>query len=325
MKASTSLQARVEQFLVERRRLGFALRSSARSLRSFVRHARAVGHCGPLTLEVMTDWARRDSHGSDDPHTWARRLKRLRSFTRWLRQFEPRTEIPDSTIFGRLPERQAPHIYSEREIVELLAAARRLGPASTLRGVVFEALFGLIASCGMRISEALALRNEDVDFSHRMLTIRKAKFGKSRQVPMHPSTVEALRRYRRACNLAGESAAPDAAFFIGTRGRRHGLPLGERQVHRVFVALRQQLGWPNRGTHHAPRIHDLRHTFIVRRIAEWQAQGVDIDQAMLSLSTYVGHAEVGNTYWYLSAAPELMTVAADRFASFVAQTEVAHA
>lgn len=325
MKASTSLHARVEQFLIERRRLGFVLRGPACSLRGFVRHIQAVGHRGPLTVEVMTDWARRDSHGSDDPHTWARRLKHLRSFTRWLRQFEPRTEVPDNTIFGRIPERQAPHIYGEPEIVDLLAAARRLGPALTLRGVVFETLFGLIASSGLRIGEALALRNEDVDLSRGMLSIRKAKFGKSRQVPMHPSTIEALRCYRCTRDLAGESAAPEAAFFIGTRGRRHGLPLGERQVHRVFVALRQQLGWRNRGNHHAPRIHDLRHTFVVRRIAQWQAQGVDLDQAMLSLSTYVGHAEVGNTYWYLSAAPELMAVAAGRFASFVAQTEVSHA
>lgn len=325
MKASTSLHARAEQYLVERRRLGFALRTPACSLRGFVRHIQVVGHRGPLTIEVMTDWARRDSHGSDDPHTWARRLKHLRSFTRWLQQFEPRTEVPDHTIFGRIPERQAPHIYSEPEIVDLLAAARRLGPALTLRGVVFETLFGLIASCGLRIGEALALRNEDVDLRRGMLTIRKAKFGKSRQVPMHPSTIEALRRYRWTRDLAGESAVPEAAFFVGTRGRRHGLPLGDRQVHRVFVALREQLGWRNRGNHHAPRIHDLRHTFVVRRIAQWQTQGVDVDQAMLSLSTYVGHAEVGNTYWYLSAAPELMAVAAGRFASFVAQTEVPHA
>lgn len=177
----------------------------------------------------------------------------------------------------------------------------------------------------MRISEALSLRNEDVDLRRGMLTIRQAKFGKSRQVPMHPSTVGALRHYRWTRDLAGESAAPDAAFFVGTRGRRRGLPLGTRQVHRVFVDLRQQLGWCNRGTHHAPRIHDLRHTFIVRRIVQWQAQGVDADQAMLSLSTYVGHAEVGNIYWYLSVAPELMALAAGRFASFVKPTEVSHA
>lgn len=114
-------------------------------------------------------------------------------------------------------------------------------------------------------------------------------------------------------------------FFVGTRGRRRGTPLGDRQVHRVFTELRERLGWRNRGAHHAPRIHDLRHTFVVRRILLWQAQGVDVDQAMLSLSTYVGHAMVTNTYWYLSAVPELMALAAGRFETFMSLSEVHHA
>ena len=325
MSALTSLQARVERYLVERRRLGFSARSQAYALRSFARHVQAVSHRGPLTVEVMADWARRDSHGSSDPLTWARRLKLLRSFLRWLQQFEPRTEVPDDAIFGRLPERQAPHIYSEREIIDLLAAARRLGPTPGLRGVVFETLFGLIASTGMRISEALSLHNEDVDLKYGMLTIHQTKFGKSRQVPMHLSTVEALRRYRWMRELAGESAQENSPFFVGTRGRRRGLPLSTHQVDRVFAGLREQLGWRNRGTHHAPRIHDLRHSFVVRRIVLWQAQGIDIDQAMLSLSTYVGHAMVTNTYWYLSAVPELMALAAGRFESFMPQPEVSDA
>jgi integrase len=325
MSAATSVLMRVERYLVERRRLGFAERTQTYALRSFARHVQSVGHRGPLTVELMAEWARRDSHGSTEPRTWARRLKILRSFTRWLQQFEPRTEIPDDAIFGQLPARQAPHIYSEREIVDLLAAARRLGPSRGLRGVIFETLFGLIACTGLRIGEALSLRNTDVDLKGGMLTIHQAKFGKSRQVPMHLSTVEALRRYRRLRELIGESVADDAPFFVTTRGRRRGLPLGDRQVHRVFADLRRQLGWRNRGTHHAPRIHDLRHTFIVRRIVLWQAQGVDVDQAMLSLSTYVGHAMVTNTYWYLSAVPELMALAAGRFESFMGKPEVADA
>jgi integrase len=295
MSAPPSLRSRVERYLAQRRLLGFSLRSPAYALRSFARHVQSIGHCGPLTVEVMADWARRDSHGSTDPHTWARRLKHLRSFTRWLQQFEPRTEVPDDAIFGPLPERQAPHIYTQSEIVDLLAAARRLGPASSLRGIVFETLFGLIACTGLRISEALGLRNEDVDLTRGMLTIHQTKFAKSRQVPLHPSALKALRRYRSKCDLAGEFAQQDAPFFFGTRGQRSGLPLGERQVHRVFAELRQRLGWRNRGTHHAARIHDLRHSFVVRRIMHWHAQGVDIDQAMLSLSTYVGHAMVTNT------------------------------
>jgi integrase len=325
MTPETTLQALVERYLDERHRLGFSARTQAYALRSFARHVQTVGHLGPITVEVMADWARHDSHASSDPHTWARRLKVLRSFMHWLVQFEPGTEIPDDAIFGRLPERQAPHIYSEQEIIDLLAAARKLGPAPGLRGIVYETLFGLLASTGMRISEALALTNADADLKRGMLTIHLAKFGKSRQVPLHPSTVEALRHYRWMCDLAGVSAQDDAPFFVGTRGRRRGMPLGDHQVQRVFTELRKRLGWRNRGAHHAPRIHDLRHTFVVRRIVLWQAQGVDVDQAMLSLSTYVGHAMVTNTYWYLSAVPELMALAAGRFESFMSQSGVHHA
>jgi integrase len=323
--STVSLYRRVDDYLAERHRLGFSGRTQAYALRSFAKHVQAVRHRGPLTVEVMVDWARRDSHGSTDPLTWARRLKLLRTFLRWLQQFEPHTEVPDDAIFGHLPERLAPHIYSEQEIVDLLAAARRLGPAQGLRCVVYEAVFGLIASTGMRISEALALCNKDVDLKYGMLTIHQTKFGKSRRVPLHPSTVAALRRYLWMRNLVGNFEQEEAPLFIATRGRRLGLPMDSHQVNRVFAALREQLGWRNRGAHHAPRIHDLRHTFVVRRILLWMTQGVDIDQAMLSLSTYVGHAHVTNTYWYLSAVPELMALAAGRFESYIRQSEVSDA
>ncbi len=325
MNPDTTLQALVERYLDERHRLGFSARTQAYALRSFARHVHAVGHVGPITVEVMADWARSDRYASSDPRTWARRLKLLRSFMRWLLQFEPGCEVPADAIFGRLPERQAPHIYSEQEIIDLLAAARQLGPAPGLRGIVYETLFGLLASTGMRISEALALTNADVDLKQGMLTIHLAKFGKSRQIPLHSSTVEALRVYRGRRDLAGISAQDEAPFFVGTRGRRQGMPLGDRQVRRVFIELRERMGWRNRGAHHAPRIHDLRHTFVVRRIVLWQAQGVDVDQAMLSLSTYVGHAMITNTYWYLSAVPELMALAAGRFETFMSLSEVRHA
>lgn len=325
MSAPHSLHARVERYLTERRGLGFGLRSAGYVLRGFARYVQHIGHHGPLTVEIMADWARRDSRGSNDPHTWTRRLKQLRPFTRWLQQFEPRTEVPEEALFGRLPQRQAPHIYNEGEIVDLLVAARQLGPNPGLRGMIFETLFGLIACTGLRISEALALHNEDVDLVRGVLTIHQTKFAKSRQVPLHQSAIHSLRRYRSARDLSGESADGNTPFFIGTRGQRRGRPLSDRQVHRVFAGLRAHLGWHNRGTHHAPRIHDLRHSFVVNRIIRWHKQGIDIDQAMLSLSTYVGHAMVTNTYWYLSAVPELMGLAGQRFEASVSQPETPHA
>lgn len=322
MSRPLNLRTRVRQYLRERRRLGFQLRGMGYALRSFACYADKLQHRGALGVELMADWARRDRAHSEDPHTWARRLKILRPFMRWLRQFEPGTEVPDDAVFGRVGERLTPHIYSEQEIVDLLAAARRLEP--DLRGATYEALFGLLAATGLRVSEAVGLRTSDVDLKTGMLTVQRTKFAKSRQVPLHPSVVDALRRYRRLRDPLIE-ITDETAFFVGSRGRRRGQRLTRRQVDRVFADLRTQLAWSNRGAHSSPRVHDLRHTFVVRRMLGWHTEGIDIDQAMLSLSTYVGHAMVTNTYWYLTAVPELMALAAAKFESRMSPEEVCHA
>lgn len=321
MSQPLNLRTRARQYLRERRRLGFQLRSMGYALRSFAGYVDKLQHSGALTVELMADWAKRDRAHSENPHTWARRLKILRPFMRWLRQFEPDTEVPDEALFGRVGERLNPHIYSEQELVDLLAAARRLEP--DLRGATYEALFGLLTATGLRVSEAVGLRNSDVDLKTGMLTVQRTKFAKSRQVPVHPSTLERLRRYRRLRDPLIE-LTEETPFFVGSRGRRRGQPLTTRQVDRVFAQLRAQLAWPNRGAHSSPRVHDLRHTFVVRRMLAWHAEGIDIDQAMLSLSTYVGHAMVTNTYWYLTAVPELMALAASKFESRMSP-EVCHA
>lgn len=315
MSAHISLQRRIGDYLAERRRLGFVLRSRDTFLAGFADYVARHHHRGPLTVELMTDWVRQGKGGQGSPETWVRRLGKLRSFARYLKQFEPDTEVPDESIFGSEPGRVAPHIYHEDEITELLAAARQLGPHGSLRPMTFETLFGLMASTGLRVSEAINLRDADVDLKHGMLTIRQTKFAKSRQLPLHPSTVTALSHYRRQ-RAQHFPATDDSPFLIGSRGQRLGQPLGERQVHRVFNALRDSLGWVNRGAHAAPRLHDLRHTFAVRRMLLWHADGTDIDQMMLALSTYMGHAEILYTYWYLSAVPELMALAGGKFERF---------
>ena len=195
MSARVSLQARVEQYLAERRKLGFALRSMGHGLPSFVRYVASAGHHGPLTVELMATWASQPKGGRGDRATSARRLKMLRPFTGWLRQFEPATEVPDEAVFGAVPGRMTPHVYREPEIIELLAGARKLGPDGGLRPLVMETLFGLIACTGLRISEALGLLDADVDLKDGVLTIRQSKFGKSRLVPLHPSAIEVLTPY----------------------------------------------------------------------------------------------------------------------------------
>jgi integrase len=314
MSAATITQ-RAQAFLAERRRLGFQARTTGYALLSFARFMDRQHSQAPLTIERMADWARRDKQQRRTPATWARRLKLLRPFARWMRQFEPRTEVPDESVFGPVPGRVAPHVYREDEIVKLLAAARQLNARGSLRPATYETLFGLIASAGLRVSEALALRDRDVDLTAGMLTVRQTKFAKSRQLPLHPSTVDALARYRRL-RRRSVLASAETPFFVATRGRRLGHEMSHRQVHRVFIELRNQLGWINRGAHNGPRIHDLRHAFAVRRVMLWHRQGIDIDQMMLSLSTYLGHAKISNTYWYLSAVPELMALAGNKFERF---------
>jgi len=322
MSHRITLSQHAQQYLRERRRLGFQLHSMGHALRSFTRYVDRLKPLRPVTLELMAQWARCDRGHSADPRTWARRLKILRPFTRWLRQFEPGTEVPDDALFGPIGERVAPHIFSEQEIAELVRAAGQLAPE--LRGATYSTLFALIASTGLRVSEAVRLHNADVDLKAGVLTVRRTKFAKSRHVPLHSSAIEPLRQYRRLCDR-WVTPTEDSPFFVGSRGRRRGEQLSTRQVDRVFASLRTQLGWRNRGAHHAPRVHDLRHAFVVRRILAWHSQSIDIDQAMLSLSTYVGHAMVTNTYWYLTAVPELMALAAKKFESKMGSAGARHA
>ena len=183
MNAPVTMQSHAENYLDERRQLGYGLRTTCYAIRSFAHYVDDLGYEGPLTVEIMAAWARRAKASGDSPTIWARRLKKLRPFARYLQQFDPRTEVPDHTVFGRVGQRLAPHIYSEQEIVDLLATARGLSPA--LRGATYETLFGLLAATGLRISEARHLTDADVDLKLGMLTVRQTKFAKSRYVPFN--------------------------------------------------------------------------------------------------------------------------------------------
>ena len=174
------------------------MRSRDTFLASFARFVASRYHRGPLTVGLSRrSGCVRGKGGQGSSGTWARRLARLRHFICYLKQFDPDTEIPEAALFGPEPGRVAPHIYREEEIVELLAAARKVGPRRSLRPATYETLFGLMASIGLRVSEATHLRDADVDLKQAMLTVRQTKFAKSRQLPLHPSTVEALAHYRR--------------------------------------------------------------------------------------------------------------------------------
>jgi integrase len=264
-----------------------------------------------LTRELVTRWAR-DEAKRPTPLTWAKRIETVRPFAKHRARVEPGTYVPDADTFGPTRRRLAPHLYTDQEIVDLLAAAGRLSPKGTLRPATYRTLFGLIAATGLRLSEALRLTCSDVDLDVGMLTVRQTKFAKSRLVPLHPTTARALNQYL-SLRQHHVPVVKDGPFLAHSA---KGTAPHKRTVHWVFDRLRKELGWAARGGHAAPRIHDLRHTFICRRVRMWHEHGADIDNAMLALSTYVGHAKVSDTYWYLTAAPDLMSVAGRRFERF---------
>jgi integrase/recombinase XerC len=313
MNRGHPMQAAVQRYLEERRRLGFALKSPATELMRFARFADARAHRGPLTLKLQLDWAR-EHVARTGPVTAARRLEIVRPFAAHHRQFEPATEVPPRFILGRGHRRLAPHIYTDREIGDLLEACDRMEPRGGLRVLTYKTLFGLIAATGLRISEALKLQVTDIDLSGSTLTVRQTKFHKSRCLALHSSVVHALSDYfharQRFIDRAGETP-----LFATSAGRA----LSSSAVRHMFGRLRDQLGWRARGEHALPRIHDLRHTMVVRRVQRWHEEGASIDHAMFWLCTYLGHAKISDTYWYLTGTPELMELVGARFERFALQ------
>lgn len=305
-----TVAALVEEFIALRRDLGYRSPSQERALRAFGRHLDHEGHEGPILLELSLDWATRTD--STDPCHPARRLTTVRGFLRHLAAVDGATEVPDPGLLGSTGHRKPPHIYSEAEISDLLAAAAALAPTGGLRPRCYVTLFGLLACAGLRISEALALRIGDVDLDQAVLTVRAGKRGRTRLVPLHPSAVSPLADYVAEREHRYGPPGKDAAFFRTDRSDQ----IRDSAAHHAFTALRRELGWTASGRTRAPRVHDLRHTMVVRRIQAWHAEHVDVDANIAVLATYLGHVEVRDLYWYLSAVPELMGIAAARFEAF---------
>jgi integrase/recombinase XerD len=300
----------VGEYIQLRRGLGYRSPSQERALRAFARYLDQKGHDGPIPLEASLDWAA--STVSQDPCNPARRLTAVRGFLRHLSALDGATEVPTPGLLGPSGHRRPPHVYSDQEIVDLLHAAAGLDPAGGLRPRCYVTLFGLLACTGLRICEALALTCGDVNLAEGMLTVRAGKRGRTRLVPLHASALSPLRDYaadrRRRYGLPGDAEA----FFRTDRSDR----ISYTAANHTFITLRRRLGWTAAGRTRAPRVHDMRHRMVVRRIQAWHAQGVDVDRKIAVLATYLGHVEVREVYWYLCAVPELMSIIADRFEAF---------
>ncbi len=304
----------VDEYLALRRGLGFDLESPRWMLQDFARYVDRIGHQGPLTIDLAVQWAL--ASRSSDPAQAARRLSAIRQFARHRAVFDPATEIPPAGLLGRVPRRKQPHIYSDEEVAALLRHASLLLPRDGLRPRTYVAFFSLLISTGLRLSEACHLTPTDVDLADGVLTIREGKFRKSRLVPLHPTTTQALTRYAVYRDARGDGPRSES-FFRTDRAPA----LSRAAVEKTFSRLRNRLGWAAQGRARRPRIMDLRHTFAVRRLLRWYEDGADLDRKILALATYLGHARVTDTYWYLSAVPELMAIASQRFERFARQED----
>ncbi len=306
---SPSFFALVDEYLAVRRDLGFDVETLRWLLRDFARYTVRIEHRGSITIDLAVQWAL--SSRSGDAARAERRLWAVRQFARYRAIFDPATEIPPAGLLARRPQRKQPHIYSDAEISALLQECSRLRPPDGLRCRTYVMFFSLLASSGLRLSEACRLGRRDVDLPKGLLTVRESKFRKSRTIPLHPTGVQALARYAAQRDVL--RVAPRSELFFRT-DRSPGL--SRTGVEKTFGKLRKRLGWTAHGRARRPRIHDLRHTFAVRRLLRWYEEGVDVDRKILALATYLGHAKVTDTYWYLSAVPELMAITSQRFEHF---------
>jgi integrase len=301
----SGLDAALTEYLAIRRALGFELREVAGCLRNFVAflHTQGASH---ITTELALRWATRPAEAQ--PSTWAWRLSMVRRFAAWHSAVERRTEIPPAGLLPHRYQRKKPHIYSDEEIEKLLREAARLASPRGLRAHTYTTLFGLLAVSGMRVNEALNLDRSDVDLGHGILTIRRTKFGKSRHVPVHPSTVDALKQYvEKRDSILSKSTQ---AFFVSERGIR----ITDCMARYTFARLSQQLGLRAIAKSHGrgPRLHDMRHRFAACTLIHWYRAGLDVERELPKLATYLGHVHINETYWYLEAVPELLQLATDR-------------
>jgi integrase len=303
-----ALRKAIEAYIILRRGLGTKLRDPAIHLRHF---AEFLEHEGAtvVTSELALRWA--TSSANAMPATWAQRLGHVRRFAAWLSATDPRTEVPPRGLLPERYRRRPPYIYSDDEVARIVRAAARLPSPSGLRAHSYATLFGLLAATGLRLGEALTLDRDDVDLRSGVISVRRAKFGKSRFVPVHDSTRKALRRY--ACKrdlIVPRPASP--AFFLSERGLRISNNIAEHN----FVVVSRAVGLrpPARGKHHGhgPRLQDMRHRFAARTLVRWYREGRDTERELPKLSTYLGHVHVADTYWYLEAVPELLQLATER-------------
>lgn len=298
----SALSAALADYLALRRSMGFKLERTGKLLTQFVAHCAAAG-AEVVTLQLALNWAVRPEGAACG---WtAQRLSAVRGFAKYLALVDPCTEVPPADLLPARSRRATPYLYSEDDVRSLMAAASTL--RSPLRRATFSTLLGLLWVTGMRIGELLRLDRGDVDLTHGILVVRKSKFGKSREIPVHETTTAALQAYAARRDKLSQRMSSQA-FFLSLAGTR----LRYDNFHSTFLRLVHKAGLRKRSAGCRPRPHDFRHSFALRTLIDWYRAGENIESRLPALSTYLGHVNPANTYWYLSAAPELLALAAER-------------
>jgi integrase len=295
------LDGALEDYLRLRRALGFKLARHGRVLPSLVGYLESAG-AATLTTNLALGWA---TAVEGKPDEWAIRLSIARGFARYLQTLDPATEVPTADLLPRKHPRANPYLYTEEEVLALMDATGTL--RFPLIRATYKTAVGLLATTGMRIGELIGLDRDDFDREERTLLVRNAKFSDTRLLPLHETTAEALGDYGDLRDKYWpEPEAP--AFFVSTRGKR----LLYENVHTTFLYLVRTAGLRRHSERCHPRIHDFRHRMVVVTLVDWYRQGADVAALLPALSTYLGHSCPAFTYWYVSAAPELLALAAAR-------------
>jgi integrase/recombinase XerD len=301
---SSGLAQHLDNYLAMRRALGFKLRDYDHWLRQFVGYLDRISATA-ITVESALAWVTQPADAA--PKWLAMRLTMIRGFARYMAGIDPATEVPSTQLLPDPRSRATPFIYSSSDVAALMRAARGCTNVP-LTASTYRTLIGLLAVTGMRLGEAINLDRDDVDLNEGVLVVRQGKFGKSRELALHPSTVTALRDYAALRNRTRQPTRTTQASFFSSNGS----PLSHSTVQHWFRRLTHTAGLMPRSATCRPRIHDLRHTFAVNTLLGWYRAGVDVQARLPLLSTYLGHVDPAHTYWYLTATPQLMQAVLQR-------------
>ena len=296
-----SLTTSLHEYIKLRRSLGYQLKTVERNLKKFITYLKKKGY-QHITVPLALEWATLPQNVKRS--TWSRRLSIVRLFAQYRIAEDPRTEVPPLYLLSQQSNRVTPYIYSEKEIRQLLKACQSLS-SKGLRHHTYFTFFGLMAVTGCRISELISLNRDDLDVKNSWIIIHNSK-GKSRLLPLHPTTMQQLKKYSK---IRDQFPVHDMnAFFLSDRGTR----ITKCSTEFTFIQISKQIGLRGLFDSHGPRIHDIRHSFAVSTLLNWYRKGINVNQKIMLLSTYLGHEKPSNTYWYVTGTSNLLAQATTR-------------